>query len=142
MHQSGSTSPSADEFQAERAYLENLLAARLNFYLVFVSFYFVAVFGADEKVATPGQRAIALALGGVVSLIMALSVQRTTALVERVLDDFREVYPTHPYAQAHKTLQGKRVRSISANLHVTAVPWVVTFAFLLLAVLAARPPAP
>ena len=65
-----------EEFKTERTYLENLLASRINFFLVFASFYFVAIFGTDKIGAT--HRAIALVLGGVVSLVMALSVLRTT----------------------------------------------------------------
>lgn len=98
----------------------------------------MAVFGVDEKVATPGQRAIALALGGVVSLLMTLSVFRTTALVEVVLRGFRKKHPGHPYALAHRALVGRSLRSISANCYMAFVPLGVTIAFFLLACLAWR----
>jgi hypothetical protein len=138
MHESGSTTPAADVFEAERAYLENLLATRMNFYLVFVSFYFVAVFGAEQKVATPGQRTIALALGGVVSLLMTLSVLRTTALVENVLSRFRAKHTEHPYTKAHADLSGKWAVNVSANRYLALVPLGVTVAFFWLALLAGR----
>ena len=138
MHESGSTTRAADEFEVERAYLENLLATRMNFYLVFVSFYFVAVFGAEQKVATPSQRTIALALGGAVSLLMTLSVLRTTALVENVLCRFRSKRTEHPYTKAHKELSGKWPVSVSANWYLALVPLGITVAFFWLAFLAGR----
>jgi hypothetical protein len=119
------------EFTTERAYLENLLATRINYYLVFASFYFVAVFGSDK--VQPAHRAIALVLGGMVSLIMALSVLRTTALVEQILCSFRAKYPNHPYSLAHDALKTRRLVNVSANTYISWLPWGVTVAFFWLA---------
>ena len=127
-----------EEFGSERAYLEGLLSTRINFYLVFVSFYFVAVFGVDASKVSHAQRAIALALGGVVSFFVALSVLRTTALVENVLTAFRVKYPNHPYTQAHKSLSKRWLLKVSAYKYAAVLPWGVTIAFFALALLTWR----
>ena len=139
MHENESAEQ-ADEFTAERAYLENLLATRLNFYLVFVSFYFVAVFGAERTAATSGSEPSPWPWGGVVSILMTLSVLRTTALVENVLRRFREKHDEHPYSLAHADLDGKWLVNFSANWYLALVPLGVTIAFFWLAWLAGRAP--
>jgi len=130
--------PASEEFKSERTYLENLLASRINFFLVFASFYFVAVFGSDR--IAPTHRAIALVLGGLVSLVMALSVLRTTALVEEVLCCFRAKHPNHPYSLAHNALKTRWWVSFSANACISLLPWGVTVAFFWLAFSAWRAP--
>ena len=129
-----------EELKSERSYLEGLLSARINFYLVFVSFYFVATFGVDAQKISHAQRAIALALGGLVSFFMALSVLRTTALVENILSAFRQRYPDHPYTRAHESLKNRRLLNVSANKYIAVLPWGVTVAFFVLALLAWRTP--
>ena len=125
-----------DRDDKERIYLEQLLATRVNLYLVFVSFYFVAVFGADPTHVSRAQRALALWFGGAVSLGMALAVLRTTSLVEKVLDDFRDKHRKHPYSIACEKLAKTIIRSISANIYIACLPWIVTVAFFTLAILA------
>jgi hypothetical protein len=130
---SQNTHPGLERDDKERTYLEQLLATRVNLYLLFVSFYFVAVFGADPTHVDRLQRSLALAFGGLVSLGMALSVMRTTALVELVLDQFRATHTNHPYTVAYGRLEDRRLLHISANYFIAALPWIVTAAFFTLA---------
>jgi cytochrome c biogenesis protein CcdA len=131
MMSNGKSDPASEDFKTERTYIENLLAARINFFLVFASFYLVAVFGSDKIAAT--HRAIALILGGMVSLVMALSVLRTTALVEQVLRSFRDKHPDHPYSLAHNVLETRWWVKFSANTYISLLPWGITLAFFWLA---------
>jgi hypothetical protein len=118
-----------NDYNAERQYLEQLLGARVNLYLVFVSFYFVAVFGAEPDTMPGHMRALAFALGGVISLFMSLSVLRTTILVEHVLRAFRSKYAQHPYSKAYSAFDGIPLLKVSANWYTAALPLIVTFAF-------------
>lgn len=75
------SNPGADPFERERIYLEGLFGARIN--STFFSFRSISSrYLGPKKNISQQQRVIALALGGFISLAMALSVSRTTALVE------------------------------------------------------------
>lgn len=146
-----------NNLEQERAYLENLLATRINFYLVFVSFYFVAVFGVEEEGTIQNMRSIAFLFGGIVSFLMALYVWRTTLLVEKVLSNLREEYDDHPYSKAYdafeklsnqdmnsfaskKSIKKRIIKrayaicSISANWYIVILIWSFALAFFILAI--------
>jgi hypothetical protein len=79
----------------ERRYLEGLLNARFNFYLVGVSLFLFAIFRADSL--SELQRGQVLFLGAIVSAVISLAVLRTILLVEKALDRLRNL-GDHPYA--------------------------------------------
>jgi hypothetical protein len=65
---------------------------------------------------------------------------RTTSLVELVLHEFRDRHPHHAYSVAYRRLAKTTLRSISANVFIASLPWIVTVAFFVLAYLAWRTP--
>ncbi|PSS49416.1 hypothetical protein [Pseudomonas sp. BBP2017] len=125
-----------NDFQNERQYLEGLLATRVNWFLIFMSFYFVAAFNLDDG----QQRAIALAFGGMFSLAISLSVLRTMSLVEDVLIQFRKQHKEHPYTVAFEHLSEKPVIKVSANKYIAALPLIATAAFIVLALFSCSAP--
>lgn len=129
MSNENASEPSPDLYATERAYLEQLLATRVNLYLLFVSFYFVAVFGAEADVVSDEMRAMAFFLGALISALMTLSVWRTTLLVEHVLRRFRHLNEKHPYTLAYLHLDKKPFPLwVSANWILFCMPLVVTAA--------------
>lgn len=124
------------DFQNERKYLEGLLATRVNWFLIFMAFYFVAVLNISDG----QQRAVALGFGGLFSLVIFLSVLRTMSLVENVLIQFREQNKEHPYTVAYEHLSKKCVIKVSANKYIAVLPAIATVAFIVLALFSCSAP--
>jgi hypothetical protein len=117
----------------EREYLEGLLNTRFNFYLVAVSVFVFAVF---RDSLSELERAIALFIGGIVSLTISLAVRRTCLLVETSLENLREDQ-SHPYTRLYRKIS-KSSKSyaiwdlplkISANQYIG---WTTTLVTILL----------
>lgn len=95
----------------ERAYIENLLNTRFNYYLLFVSVLLVPIAG--ENPLTSTGRMLLLAMGAVVSTLMACMVVRTKLLLGVLL---HRLEPNHPYKIASKALGSTwRPFKINAN---------------------------
>ena len=75
--------------EKERHYLEGLFNSRFNFYLVFVSLYFVAILG-NGTPFRGGVWPVVLTVGTAASLLMFLAILRTHALLTPILKRLRE----------------------------------------------------
>lgn len=82
----------------ERAYIENLLNTRFNYYLLFVSLLFVPIAG--ENPLSLIARTALLALGAVVSAFMFYMVMRTKLLLDALLKEIVDSENDHPYKRA------------------------------------------
>ena len=111
----------------ERQYLEQLLNTRFNFHLVFSSLFIVGIYTADLEGKASG---IALIMGAIISLVIALSVLRTTWLVEEALKILRSD-AKHPYTTLYEAVRWKPP-FVSANIFIAITPWLISIALFVL----------
>ncbi|HEV2818245.1 MAG TPA: hypothetical protein VGW40_13615 [Allosphingosinicella sp.] len=124
-------------FDEERAYIENLLNMRFNYYLVFASLLFLPV--TSENALSPAARAGLMVLGGVVSALMAYMVIRTKKLLDALLTEILKDNE-HPYTGAFNTLKVSFFR-INANDLMVAAVLAIMAVFLAGGTVALRSPA-
>ena len=97
------------DMSQERAFIENLLSQRFNFFLVFFSL----VIAGAVNVKTPNQLPIILGIGSTVSVLLAMVLARSQEKLDIILGDlFTDM--THPATIADKRAKqgGSRRRLI------------------------------
>ncbi|MEA3014302.1 MAG: hypothetical protein QOD42_2847 [Sphingomonadales bacterium] len=110
----------------ERAYIENLLNTRFNYYIVFVSLLLVPIAG-DNPLTQTG-RIFLLGLGAFVSALMVYMVVRTKLLLDALLD---ELEPNHPYKIACARVKKRRwLFQINANDVMVLLVFLIMLFFL------------
>jgi len=107
----------------ERAYIENLLNTRFNYYLLFVSVLLVPIAG--DNSLTPTGRTFLLAFGAAISALMAVMVVRTKLLLGVLLD---ELEGNHPYKYASRIV-GRKPWPFRINANDLMI-WVVGLTFM------------
>ena len=117
----------------EREYLEGLLNARFNYYIVFTSLFIFAVFRTPLDNL---ERGIVLFIGAFVSALIGLAVHRTKLLVEESLKELKTV-TGHPYLSLYQRVSSRSNRywilKTSANNYIIYVPWLITLLLVALA---------
>jgi hypothetical protein len=111
----------------EREYLEGLLNARFNYYLVFASIVLLAAFGSSDLPAAT--RAAILGAGSLISALIAYSVGRTRHLLQVLLDALAAPESNHPYRLAKMEVKSRFYRR-NANAAIELVVWLLTALFL------------
>ncbi|MEA3014299.1 MAG: hypothetical protein QOD42_2844 [Sphingomonadales bacterium] len=110
----------------ERAYIENLLNTRFNYYLLFVSLLLLPVAG--DNPLSYNARAALLMIGALVSAMMFYMVLRTNLLLNALLTRIRK-NKRHPYTIAFNAVAGNWffVRANANTIMVLLVFAITTF---------------